>query len=104
MSRRKTNANRDTATDANVEPNIGNAPVAANGVAALPTPCRVHVHHVRNRLADPDGLSIKAVLDGVVAAGVLPTDTAQSVSEVTHSQAKGKSEMTIVTIEPDPAA
>jgi hypothetical protein len=60
---------------------------------------RIHVHHRTNRLADPDGRSIKAVIDGLVEAGILPDDSAKFVEEVTQSQelVKGEEE-TIITL------
>lgn len=50
-------------------------------------------------MADMDGLSIKAVLDGLVHAGVFPVDTPEFVSEIRHTQAKGANEITVITIE-----
>jgi hypothetical protein len=50
-------------------------------------------------LADHDGLSGKAVLDGIVALGILADDSTKQVAEVGHRQVKGKIERTIVTIE-----
>jgi len=92
-------ANRYTAPDANVEPDTRNAALRADQAPRVSAPCRVYVHHVRSRLADIDGLSIKAVLDGIVGAGILTDDSAQQVSEVRHSQSKGKPEKTTITLE-----
>lgn len=61
--------------------------------------CSIHVHSVRKRLADPDGVSGKALLDGLVHCRILGDDTSKQVSEVGFSQEQGKSERTIVTIE-----
>lgn len=64
-------------------------------------PVRIRFHHVRKRLADIDGLSVKAVIDGLVASGVLRDDTPQQVAEISHSQSKtgpNEEEKTIVTI------
>lgn len=92
-------ADRDTTADADVESHSGNAPLRANETPRISAPCRVTFHHTRKRLADMDGLSIKAVLDGLVHAGVFPVDTPEFVSEIRHTQAKGSDEITIITIE-----
>lgn len=60
---------------------------------------KIHIHSVRKRLADPDGLSGKAVIDGLVKTGVLPDDSLKYVSGVEFSQEKGSEEKTIITIE-----
>lgn len=91
--------NRTADTDADVEQDIGDAALRACQAPRVSTPCRVVFTHVRKRLADHDGLSGKAVLDGVVLAGVLPDDSTQQVTEVVHRQVKGDVEKTIVTIE-----
>jgi len=95
----KTDRDRNTATDANVESDSGDAALRANEIEALSSPCRVTFHHTRNRLADIDGLSGKAVLDGIVHAGILADDKAQQVAEVRHRQSKGKIETTTIVIE-----
>ena len=48
----------------------------------------VHVHSKRKRLADPDGVSVKAVLDGLRKAGIFVDDSAKYIKEVSYSQAK----------------
>ncbi len=45
------------------------------------TPCRIHLHCRRHRLADPDGISAKAVIDGLVLAGILEDDTPKQIVE-----------------------
>jgi Holliday junction resolvase RusA-like endonuclease len=49
--------------------------------------------------ADIDGLSGKAALDGLVAAGILADDSPQQVAEVIHRQVKGEPERTEIVIE-----
>jgi Holliday junction resolvase RusA-like endonuclease len=85
-------------SDANVEPDSPDAALRANEAAYFTTPVRIHFHHIRKRLADLDGLSIKAVLDGLVAANVLAGDSPQCVAEISHTQSKGDPERTIITI------
>lgn len=53
---------------------------------------KIHIHSRRKRLTDPDGLSAKAAIDGLVLYGVIPDDSAKCVSEVTFSQEKITSE------------
>ena len=97
VSAKKRN-NRTAGADANVEPDSTDAALRANEAPAFTAPVRVHVHHTRKRLADLDGLSVKAVLDGVVAAGLLADDSAKQITSITHSQSKGEPETTVVTI------
>ena len=59
------------------------------------------VHSYRHRLADPDGVSAKAAIDGIVRVGILPNDTAKQVSEVRFKQTKiptKEKEKTVITI------
>ena len=60
---------------------------------------RIHCHSVRKRLVDPDAVSIKAALDGIVEAGVIEDDKAEFVKEISFSQEKGSDEKTIITID-----
>jgi len=60
--------------------------------------CRIHIHHKTKRLADPDGRSIKACIDGLVVAGILRDDSAKIINETTQSQEKSKKEETIIDI------
>lgn len=77
----------------------------ANGKKAPPrfdTLCRIHVHSLRHRLADADGISGKAAIDGLVHFGILEDDKASCVKEVSYSQEKiatSQKESTILTIE-----
>jgi hypothetical protein len=60
---------------------------------------RISINSRRNRLCDADGISAKAVIDGLVIAGVLENDSPEFVESVSYSQEKAKVEETIVTIE-----
>jgi len=95
------NENDDRTTDciANLEPVISDAPLAAEETPRFNTPVRVHFHSIRKRLADVDGISGKAALDGIVIAGILRDDSPGFVEQVTYSQEKGSEEKTIITIE-----
>ena len=68
------------------------------------TRCNIHIHSRRFRLADPDGISGKAAIDGLVHAKILSDDSAKEVAQVTYSQEKvskkaGEAEETIITID-----
>jgi len=70
----------------------------AQRLGRLDTPCRVHFHSIRRKLADLDNLSGKAVLDGIVNSGILRDDSPKEIKAVSHTQEKGQDEKTIVTI------
>lgn len=91
--------NRPASAHAHLEPSIGNAPMGSDEVSTFTSPVRVAFYHTRKRLADIDGLSGKAVLDGIVALGILADDKAEQVTEVTHRQEKGGVEKTVIVIE-----
>ena len=54
------------------------------------TPVCIIVNSYRKRLCDPDGISAKAVIDGIVKAGILSDDTTKQISEVRFKQTKIK--------------
>jgi hypothetical protein len=91
-----TNSIADTAS--NVEPNTSNAPNGEEVIEGCDTPCSIHIHSIRHRLADIDGISVKACIDGLVHAKVLQDDSPKYVKEVTFSQEKSDVEKTIITI------
>lgn len=99
--RTKQAPSRDRATRAaaDVEPAAGDASVAAHEVPPFDSLVRVTFVSIRARLADADGISGKAALDGVVACGILRDDSAEFVQSVEHRQEKGKREETRIVIE-----
>jgi len=75
--------------------------VATKENQGLDTRCRIHIHSRRYRLADPDGISGKAAIDGIVNSGILANDSAQEIESVTYSQErikKSEQEITIIDI------
>lgn len=52
------------------------------------TGVRVTVRSFRTRKCDPDNIVVKGVLDGLVAAGVIPDDDAEVVKGLTVEQVK----------------
>jgi Holliday junction resolvase RusA-like endonuclease len=87
---------------ANMERAACHEPLAAKEGAGLDKRKSIHVHSRRKRLADPDGISCKAVIDGLREAGILVDDNAKFISEVTHSQELSKDEETIITLTAHP--
>ena len=66
--------------------------------------CRVRVHSRTHRLADEDGRSIKAAVDGLRAAGLLEDDSPAFVSGISQSQEQtdGREETIIDILFDDP--
>jgi len=65
-------------------------------------PVNITVISRRRRLADSDGVSGKAAIDGVVLAGLLVDDSAEHVEEVRYRQVKlptGSDESTEIVVE-----
>lgn len=85
-------------TDAELEPDFGNAPNGKKKTPRFDSQVHITFHHVRKRKIDPDNLSIKALLDGIRQSGLLTDDTAKEIKSITHTQEKGKKEKTIITI------
>ena len=51
-------------TNADLEPTAGVRPLAEKKDPRFDTPVRIHVRSFRHRLADADGISAKAAIDG----------------------------------------
>lgn len=88
-----------TSTTTDLEQAISHALLGKEKVPRFDSSVRIAIHSVRKRLADIDGISGKAAIDGMVKAGLLADDSPEFVKEVRHSQEKGKQEETIITIE-----
>ena len=81
-----------------VESTFSNGSLAKGKGADMDKRASIRVHSKRRRVADPDGISAKAVIDGLVVAGILGDDSAKFVKEVTFSQETCKVEETIIDI------
>lgn len=92
--------NRNSGGITNVEQAISDALLGAEKVQRFTSPVCITIHSIRKRLADIDGISGKAVIDGLVKAGVLEDDSPKFVKEVRHTQEQGKVEKTIIRINP----
>lgn len=87
---------------ANLEQNTRADCKATNATAAFDTPVCITVVSYRTRLADADGISAKAAIDGLVHAGVIADDGPEHVHEVRYRQVKVRTkreEKTILEIE-----
>lgn len=80
---------------------IGTKVVAQAKGKGFDTPVIIHIHSLRYRLADADGISAKAVIDQLVTEGILRDDNPTYVKEVRFSQEKipkSDSERTLIKI------
>jgi hypothetical protein len=80
----------DPGQTADVELPVGRESVAAGKGAAFDSRVSVEVVSYRSRLADADGISAKAAIDGLVMCGILADDTTKEISEVRYRQVKVK--------------
>ena len=77
---------RTTVPTTHMEPSIGCKPLGTNENTPLDTPVYIVFTHYRHRLADEDGISDKACLDGLVRAGFLHDDRQAWVKGINHHQ------------------
>ena len=97
----KTSRRRHPRKNADLERTARHEPVATRQGPAFRAPVSLRFDHFRCRLADPDGLSAKAAIDGLVHCGILRDDSAKEITEIRHFQhkvAKPSDEKTIITI------
>jgi hypothetical protein len=80
----------DSGKASDVELPASRQSVAACKGAAFDSRVDIEIVSYRSRLADADGISAKAAIDGLVAAGILRDDSAKEVSEVRYRQVKVK--------------
>jgi len=93
------NKNRATLPVADMEPDIPDAPVAAQETPRFDSLVHITVTSYRARKHDPDGVSVKAVLDGIVRRGILADDSTEQVASITFKSIKSKQEKTVIEIE-----
>mgnify|MGYP001614894921 CR=1 FL=1 len=59
----------------------------------------INIHSKRRRLTDPDGISGKAVIDGLAEGGIFADDSSKYIQKVSFSQEVTKGdEETIVDV------
>jgi hypothetical protein len=86
----------------NVEQASGHARGKEKQIGSDDSLCRIYIHNLRHKLADSDGVSGKACLDGIVEAGLLSDDSTEEVEWVRQTQEKipkDEDEITIVRID-----
>jgi hypothetical protein len=86
------NHNHDSGQAADVELSVSGQSVQACKGAAFGSRVDIEIVSYRSRLADADGISGKAAIDGIVAAGILREDSAKEVREVRFRQIKVQNE------------
>ena len=85
----------------NVEPIVSDEPIQAGRHPTFDTLVDIRIVSYRTRLADADGISGKAAIDGLVHAGVIRDDSTKEVREVSYLQVKVKhkeDEKTVIQI------
>ena len=100
-TRYEKNGDRDTSSASNMEQIDRNESVATEKDAGFNTQVCIHIHSIRYRLADVDGISAKAAIDGIVKAGILANDTTKEIREIKYTQElvrKPAGEKTVITI------
>ena len=101
--RKKKTRNPRPSKDAKLEPTASHEPMAKSKDPFFTSRVRIEITHYRCRLCDPGGPSSKAVLDGIVRAGILRDDSLLWIEEpIIERQEKVKNqedEETIIIIE-----
>ena len=94
---------RPSFSSADLEPHLGDESERKDVLQETSEVFNVHFRSIRKRLADPDNLSGKAVLDRLVDLGIFEDDTTAQIRSVTHSQRllrPGEKEHTKILITP----
>jgi len=92
--------NNPTLPPTNMEPDTGYEPLAKEKATGLDPRLDITVISYRRRNHDPDGISIKAALDGIVRAGLLRDDSTKEIRKITYKSiiTKGE-EKTVIEID-----
>lgn len=98
------NANKDCSavSSANMEQNISNESLAEKETQGLDSRFNIVITSYRKRKHDPDGISVKAVLDGLVRRGILTDDSTSEINKITFTSKicrKGEKEQTVIELE-----
>jgi hypothetical protein len=78
----------NAANAANLERTVCNGSLGKSSCAAFDTRVRITVMSYRTTLADADGISAKAAIDGLVRARIIADDSVKYVEEVRYRQIK----------------
>lgn len=90
--------NRTTLPAPIVEQNTNNESMGTEEIKRFDSLVTITVISYRKLDHDTDGISVKAVLDGIVRAGILTDDSTKFVKEVRFKSIKSKEEKTIIEI------
>jgi len=85
-----------------MESDDGNGTLGKKETPRFNSPVNIRVISYRKARHDTDGVSVKAVLDGIVRAGILADDTSEQIKEITFESRKtkkGEKEKTIIEID-----
>lgn len=96
------NSNRATLPAANMESHTGNEPVGTKEAKGFDSLVNITVISYRKRKHDPDGISVKAALDGITRAGLLRDDSTSEIEQVTFKSiiiSKDEQEKTVIEID-----
>ena len=96
--KKKKSNNCVTRATANLESYFRVTLLGQKKVKRFTSPVCISIYSIRKRLVDTDGISAKAVIDGIVKVGLLEDDSPKYVQEVRYSQEKGTEEKTVITI------
>ena len=95
-------SNKTPSSIADMESNTSNGAMGEEEITPFNTQVDVFIHTKRKRLIDPDGLSSKAAIDGLVHCGLLEDDTAKHIRKVEawsqEKTEKGEEEETVITL------
>jgi len=91
----------DSRQTADLERTVGNESIQTGKSPAFDSPVSIRIHSYRCRLCDVDGISSKALIDGLVLTNIIADDSTKEVREVTYAQTKVKNkseEEVVVTV------
>jgi len=80
MSYGKRSGNRSAGKAADVERSIGNESLAKRKATPFDSRVGIRIVSYRSKLADPDNISGKAAIDGLVHCGILRNDSSKEVA------------------------
>jgi len=98
----KKTCHRATRKTSHLELPVSGQPIHPPEGPAFTARVDIRIISYRVRFADTDGISRKAIIDGLVNCGVLKNDSRKEIKSIRHRQVKVKNiseEKTVITIE-----
>ena len=92
------NNNNSAIPATHLEPNIGDESLGEKKTQGFNTLVNIRVISYRKYKHDPDGISVKAVLDGLVRRGILVDDSTDQIKSITFESIKSKEDKTVIEI------